>query len=31
MIKQQKINIVDLYMKIAEISYIGDIRFAANV
>lgn len=31
MIKQQKIPIIDLYMKISEISYMGDVRFAVSV
>lgn len=31
MLKQQKISIIDLYMKMSEISYIGDVRFVANV
>lgn len=31
MIKQQKINLVDLYMKISELSYMGDVRFAVSV
>lgn len=31
MLKQQKISVIDLYMKISEISYMGDIRFVANV
>lgn len=31
MIKKQKINLIDLYMKIAELSYMGDVRFAVSV
>jgi hypothetical protein len=31
MLKHQKISLIDLYMKIAEISYMGDIRFIASV
>jgi translocator assembly and maintenance protein 41 len=31
LIKRQNIPVIDLYMKIAEISYMGDIRFSVNI
>lgn len=31
MIKRQRFSLLELYMKISEISYMGDVRFTVNI